>query len=466
MAIRIDTEHRVNASTDPPIAEAQLSTTTRLGWGIGSLGMSLLFNATSLLLLRYLVDHVGIAAALAGLLIGGAKIYDAITDPLMGTISDRTKSAAGRRRPYLLLGSFISGLSFVFLFSLAGIKGSEYILLLTGLALLLNATGYTIFNVPYLAMPAEMTQSYHERTSLMSFRVASVAVGQLAASFVGPLLLVAYGGGATGHTAMALVLGLVIFAAGATCYWMTRNAPIQHQSKTPAGFVEQFRTALENRPFILLLGVKFMQLLGLAIFISMLPFLFTRVLKVPDTYLGLYFLAQASFMLMSQPVWVRMSRNFGKRTSYFIAIAIYTSAALTWLLAGEGEPVIGIMARGAVAGLGAGGLLLIGQSMLPDTMEYDYQISGERREGVLAGVYTTVEKFSFSFGPAIAGMLLGAAGYIQSADVTVEQPEAVRMVIYACVAVLPVIVTIAGSLLLLGYKITEDSLRAGKVEDP
>jgi GPH family glycoside/pentoside/hexuronide:cation symporter len=424
--------------------------------------MSLLFNATGLLLLRYLVDHVGIAAGIAGLLIGGAKIYDAITDPLMGSISDRTKSSAGRRRPYLLLGSFISGLSFILLFSLAGLKGSEYILLFTGMALLFNATGYTIFNVPYLAMPAEMTQSYHERTSLMSFRVASVAVGQLASSFVGPLLLVAYGGGAGGHTAMAMVLGPVIFLGGAICFWMTRNAPIQEQIETSVGFVEQFRTAMENRPFVLLLGVKITQLLGLAIFISMLPFLFTRVLKVSDTYLGFYFLAQASFMLISQPIWVRVSRNFGKRCGYFVAVAIYTSAALTWLLASEGEPLAGIMARGVVAGLGAGGLLLTGQSMLPDTMEYDYQISGVRREGILAGVYTTVEKISFSFGPAIAGIMLGAAGYIQSADASVEQPEAARMVIYACVAILPVVVTLSGSLLLLGYKITEESLQSGK----
>ena len=456
----------MTVSKDPPAAEVWLPTSTRLGWGVGSLGMSLLFNATGLLLLRYLVDYVGIAAGVAGLLIGGAKIYDAITDPIMGTISDRTRSAAGRRRPYLLLGSFVSSLSFILLFTLAGIKGSEYILVVTALALLLNATGYTIFNIPYLAMPAEMTQSYHERTSLMSFRVASVAVGQLAASVAGPLILTAYGGGATGHTAMALALGPVIFVSGAVCFWMTRNAPVQYQSQTSAGFAEQFRTAMENRPFILLLGAKFLQLLGLAIFISMLPFLFTRALKVPDTYLGLYFLGQASFMLLSQPVWVRISRHSGKRTCYFIAVVIYTGACLSWLFAGVGEPGINIVARGMVAGLGAGGLLLTGQSMLPDTMEYDYQLSGVRREGVLAGVYTTVEKFSFSFGPAIAGMLLGAAGYIQAADVSVEQPEAAIKVMYVCVAVLPAIAALASALLLLGYRITEDSLRAGKAPGP
>ena len=438
-----------------------LSIPVRFGWGIGSLSMSLMFNATGLLMLRYLVDYAGIGAALAGLLIGGAKIYDAVTDPLMGTISDRTRSKAGRRRPYLVVGALVSAISFVMIFNLARFAGADYLIVLVVVALLLNATGYTIFNVPYMAMPAEMTGSYHERTSLMAYRIAAVAGGQLCASFIGPLLLVAYGGGAAGHAAMALILGMVIFGAGSVSFWMTASAPFEQQlSKPPAVTLRsQFRTALENRPFMLLLGVKLTHLLGLAIFIAVLPFLFTRILKVSDAYLGFYFLLQASLMLVSQPLWVHLSHRVGKRAGYYIATAIYSASGLSWLLAAEGEPAMSILARGFVAGLGAGGLLLIGQSMLPDTMEYDYQLSGVRREGVLAGVYTTVEKVSFAVGPALAGLLLGAAGYVQSTDVTVEQPEAARMVIYACASALPVVSLAIGCLLLLGYDLTEERLK-------
>ncbi len=445
----------------------QLSIPIRFGWGMGSLGMSLMFNATSLLMLRYLVDYAGIGAALAGLLIGGAKIYDAVTDPLMGTISDRTRSRAGRRRPYLVAGALVSAVSFVLIFNLASFQGSGYIVTLVVLALLLNATGYTIFNVPYMAMPAEMTKGYHERTSLMSYRIAAIAGGQLCASFIGPLLLVAYGGGVEGHSAMALILGMVILGSGVLSFWMTRDAPFETQPKLQAtlSLADQLRTALENRPFMLLLGVKLTHLIGLAIFIGVLPFLFTRILKVSDSYLGFYFLLQGSLMLVSQPLWVQVSHRVGKRAGYFIAVAIYGAAGLSWLFAVEGEPVMGILARGFVAGFGAGGLLLIGQSMLPDTMEYDYQLSGLRREGVLAGVYTTVEKISFALGPALAGLMLGAAGYIQSADVTVEQPEAARMVIYLCASVIPVATLGVGCLLLLGYNLTEKQLGAAATGD-
>ena len=419
-----------------------------------------MFNATSLLILRYLVDHVGIGAALAGLLIGGAKIYDGITDPLMGTISDRTKSPRGRRRPYLIFGAILSAVSFALIFNLGTFAGSDNIVLWVIFALLLNATGYTIFNVPYMAMPAEMTTSYHERTTLMSFRVAAVAAGQLVASFLGPILLVYYGGGIAGHSAMGNLLAAVILGGGLVCFWMTRDAPtVVRTASVSSSFARQLKTALENKPFMLLLGLKFTHLAGLAVFIAVLPFLFTRILKVSDTYLGLFFLMQASLMLASQPLWVRVSHHFGKRSTYFIASAVYSLSGLSWLLAVEGEPAFGILARGFVAGFGAGGLLLVGQSMLPDTMEYDYRLSGLRREGVLAGVYTTIEKVSFSLGPALLGILLGIAGYIQSAEITVEQPEAARMVIYLCASVIPVGTLLLGCLLLLGYDLSEERLK-------
>ena len=145
-----------------------------------------------------------------------------------------------------------------------------------------------------------------------------------------------------------------------------------------------------------------------------------------------------------------------------MATVIYSVAGLSWLLAGQGESGFAIGARGFIAGIGAGGLLLIGQSMLPDTMAHDYRISGARREGVMAGVYTTVEKISFALGPALAGLLLGAAGYIQSPDPAVEQPAAAVTVIYVCAAIIPVATLAIGCLLLIGYDLKEETLETSR----
>ena len=174
---------------------------TKFGWGIGtSNSFTDVSSQWSCLLLVYLTDFVNMNATTAGLLIGLSKIYDALTDPVMGRISDRTKSSWGKRRPYVLLGTIMCALSFILLFNLALFSDSQNIILITLFALILNATGYTIFNVPYLAMPAEITTDYNARTDLMSYRVMAVAAGQLGGSALGPALVVFFGSGIIGHS--------------------------------------------------------------------------------------------------------------------------------------------------------------------------------------------------------------------------------------------------------------------------
>jgi GPH family glycoside/pentoside/hexuronide:cation symporter len=430
----------------------RLTTLACAGWGVGSLGSSLMFSATGVLLLRFLVDYVGIAAAVAGLLISLAKIYDAIADPFIGVVSDRTRSRWGRRRPYLLWGGLLSAISFVAIFQLGALAGSPWTVPVAFAVLLLNATGYALFNVPYLAMPAEMTGDYHERTRLMSFRVAAVAAGQLFASSVGPLLIVAFGGGLRGHASAAWFLGAIIALASLACFRGTRGAPLVASTPATAGLRGQVGAALSNRPFLLLLGVKLTYLFGLSVYFAVLSFLFTWVMKMSYSYLSLYFLLQGSGLLLSQPLWVRFTRRVGKKHAYYAASALYCVALASWLLAGEGEPGWAIVLRGAVAGVAGGGLLLVAQSMLPDTMEHDFRLTGERREGLLAGIYTTVEKVSFSIGPALLGFILAAAGYLASATTeNVVQPSTARTAIYFCATILPIVSTLAGCVLLRFY---------------
>ena len=154
----------MTAAAGAPAGPSQLPFRIVFGWGLGTLGVAVLFNATSFLLLRFLTDFAGLAAAAAGLAIALSKVYDAITDPVMGVVSDRTRTPWGRRRPYLFLGGLACGAAFALLFHAPALGGGEASLALVFLLLLVYATAYTVFNVPYLAMPAEMTDSYHERT--------------------------------------------------------------------------------------------------------------------------------------------------------------------------------------------------------------------------------------------------------------------------------------------------------------
>ena len=140
------------------------------GWGIGTLGASMLLNSFAALQLFYLTNVLGIAIATASLVLFAAKIWDWIANPLMGWISDRTQTRWGRRRPYLLLGGLVAGGAFIVFFTSALTPVSQSLVLVT-LSLALVGTGYTIFNVPYMAMPSELVDDYKERTKMISWRV-------------------------------------------------------------------------------------------------------------------------------------------------------------------------------------------------------------------------------------------------------------------------------------------------------
>jgi len=149
----------------------QLRLSEQLGWATGSMGTGVMIGALTGYGLYYMTNYLGIAAGMAGSLIGLSKFYDMISDPVMGQISDRTRSKWGRRRPYLLVGTIACPLALLLLFHLPAFESSSLTVALIFFVLLLYATAFTFFNVPYFAMPAEMTSNYHERTVIMSQRV-------------------------------------------------------------------------------------------------------------------------------------------------------------------------------------------------------------------------------------------------------------------------------------------------------
>ena len=447
--------------TDAVEVKNSMSLRLRVGWGLGSLSMSAMFNAISLLLLAFLIEVVGIPALTAGALILVSKIYDAVTDPLMGVLSDRTKSRWGRRRPYLMLGGILAGISFAIIFSVPVFESQTTLLIYIFVSLLLNATAYTVFNVPYLAMPAEMTDSYHERTSLMSFRVCAIAGGQLLSSVIGPIIIAKYGGGLFGHSMMSIVVGIAIIAICTICFWSTHDAKFTVRI-TDHNFTlrDQIRLAIENKPFFVLLMVKFTQLFGFSIFIAALPLLFTRILEVSYAYLGTYYLFQAGATIASQPACVFLSRKYGKTACYYVTSAIFAGASASWVFATASDPVWFIDARATLTGIGAGGLLLIGQSLLPDTIEHDFRRTGLRREGIFAGVYTTVEKISFAFGPAVLGLLLGGLGWIEAQGGERVAQSAQALMAIDIAMLIPTLTLILSCICLSRYALTESALAA------
>lgn len=208
------------------------------GWGVGTLGMSALLNTYSAAAFFFLAVIVGLGPAAAGGLLFISKVYDGFTDPAMGLISDRTTTRFGRRRPYLIAGSLIAAAGFLWLFFVPTLAAADQTYWMALAALLVLATGYTMFNVPYLCMPAEMLDDVHERSRLMSYRVAFISIGTFLGVALAPGLIEVFRQTGMEHaqaySAMAAVIAVIAVIASIGCFFGTRNA--RRIEKTPVRY--------------------------------------------------------------------------------------------------------------------------------------------------------------------------------------------------------------------------------------
>ena len=416
---------------------APLSFSVRAGWAIGTLVTTSLLFLTSTFFLRYMTDYVGMAAALAGTLLASTKIIDAFLNPAVGVLSDNMRSAAGRRRPFLLAGAMLGGASLVLQFSvpvaLQGIALTTYVFA----SLVLVSLSYVSFNVPYLAMLAEMTTDPGERAVLVSFRVYALAAAQFIGGGLAPLLFDAFGGGRSGFGGMAMVMGGLVMAAGTVAFIATRPAP--RTSLTPtakARFWSQLPTLFESRLYVALVLVKATFLVGSTAHTVTATYYVRYVMQAPNSVLSAFLLVYSIGMIASQFAWLRACRRIGKIRAFLVSTALYGTISILWAVLGNGAPTWLFIGLSFLNGAGAGGLLLASESLLPDAIEDDCRRSGLRREGTLASLFAFTEKGANALGVALVGLVLAAFQY--KAPVTGETiPPNVVTAIMTCFGLIP-----------------------------
>lgn len=428
-------------------------------WAGGTIGSSTALGAMSLLVLFYLTEYVGLSPSLAGLLIFVSRLWDIFASLAIGQWSDRTQSRWGKRVPFLLAGAPLLALAYFMLFatpvSLSGLELYGYVLV----ALLLYSTGYTLFVVPYLTIPAEITTIPQQRTTMMSYRVAALTIASLIVAGLGPVLIQQFGGGRGGYAGMGAVLGLIILVAMIGCAAIMARVPVVvHAAPSSGSIISQLKIVLENKPFKIFIGVKLCQLMATAAVGASLLYMARYILGEDESFLTRFTIFQIAGTLLSLPIWSWLSRRYGKRLTYMAAGYFYAIVALTWLMAMNGEVDWVTNIRMFMVGVAASGLLVMGFSLLPDTMEHNTKTSGVSQEGTLAALYSMVEKGTAAFGPLIAGLLLEASGFISGAGNALppEQPQSALIVIILLASVFPALFNIAGSLLLIKFDLKEE----------
>lgn len=436
------------------------------GWAVGTMGASLLLNTFSVATLFFLVTILQIDPLLAGSLITVSKLYDAASDPLMGYVSDRTRSRWGRRRPYLLLGAIVSGLSFATLFAAPVSDGSiGHTVLVAGLLIFLS-TGYTIFNVPYLAMPAEMIDDYHQRSVLMSYRVFLISFGTFA-GISGAPALVGFLQDSLGqppsmaYANMGLVVGTLIAVFMAISFFGTRNARATTHVQSGIPLKEQLALIWSNRPFVLYLGIKLAGLFSVAAIISTQFFFVVYVLERSVSTVAIFGAMQLLGKLLSIPAWLILARRHGKAWILAAATLLFIPLAGSWLIAMGSEPLWVYAGRGLLLGVATAGTLLGTQAMLPDIMEYDFLRSGMRREGIYAGVASFIEKTAYALAGIVIGGFLSAMQFDKALPPG-SQPDSALFAIIACTALVPIGAYVVKLLLLWFYDLDEAKLQSAR----
>jgi len=422
-----------------------------LGYALGSIGTAAFGTVPGLLLLYYLTDVLGVAAGIAGLVVFAPKAWDVVLNPWIGSRSDRTESRWGPRRPWMLAGGVTLPLLFVLIFVGPGAPPG----LAAGwvaVAFLLAASAYGCFQVPYVAQPAEITDDPGERSTLMSWRVAALALGILLAGAGAPVVVDAFGGDRGGYVVMAVFVALLLALGMLGAVAGTRSAPTLTRVRSDGRLSATVRLAWASRTFRVLLVGFVVQALGIGVMLAGVPYYSRQVLDDPAAG-SVLFGALVGPAILVMPLWLKVSRRLGKRTGLLASSSVFVVAAALLAVVPHGGTGLAILLV-VLVGIGYAGMQMFPLAMLPDVIAADEAASGERRAGVFTGVWTAAETLGLAIGPGLLGLLLAAAGYVSSTgDEAVAQSDAAVLAVRLGFSVVPAVLVLASLPVLARYRL-------------
>ena len=387
-----------------------LTNRVRAGYGIGDYAICLYWSGIGLYLLYFYTDVVGISPILAGWIYALGIGWDAITDPFMGYLAERTKTKMGSYRPFIYYGSIPLALSFVLLFWLPPFEGTALFLFLI-LVNLIHRSCFTIVSVPYSSLTARITNDSNERTKLTTARMISASFGTLSMSALA-FPLIAYFGGADeafGFLWLAIISGLIAVALLSITVYSVREKVDEIVTSNLPNFVSITKTVVTNYPFWIVFGCILILGSTGVMFNKNLIYFVKYGLELHD-YQGLILGVSSGASFLSLPFWAYLALKIGKRETWLISMTIAFIGLLLFFyypIASLNELLILLALIGV--GNGAGGVLF--WSMLPDTVEYGEWKSGIRTESSLYGFMTFAQKSSIAVAALILGFLLSGIGF-------------------------------------------------------
>lgn len=414
----------------------QLPRRIKAGFGVAELGITSVQILTQLYLLEFYTQTIGLIPSLAGIALAISVLWDAVSDPLMGILSDNTKSRWGRRRPFIILGSLTLAFSIGILFSPPNIQEQGILFLyLLGTFILLN-TAMTILSVPHLALGGELSSHPEDRTEIFGWRLLFSNFGILFGMLLPALILQSLGDETKKENILqarylsAWGVGILVFLSGIVTFWVTGSPKIpkrvhltHKQNFTLKLMFKSSSQVLRNKIFLPLFLAFVIATFGRTFntAIALFYYKFRLGLDESDIIIKILF-PFFVIIILSIPFWLWLSKKYGKKYPAFFGILILgLSTVIAYPLYPYGNVYYPLITA-VLGGICAGSIFLL-DSLVADIVDHDELMTGEMKEGLFFGFWKMGTKFAQAIGLGVSGFILDGIGFdpssqIQSAEVS------------------------------------------------
>jgi GPH family glycoside/pentoside/hexuronide:cation symporter len=432
----------------------------KIGYGLGDTASNFVFHAVNVLLLYYYTDVFGISAAAAGTLFVVARVWDAITDPLMGAIADRTTTRWGKYRPYLLWMAVPFGIAGYLAFANPQL-GGEGKLIYAYITYLLLMTVYTAVNVPYSALMGVMTPSSAERTSLSSYRFVGAFSGQLLISMAALPLVRRLGGGdiASGFKSTMALFAMVAVVLFMITFATTRER-IRPQAEKPQGMGKDLLMLMRNRPWVIMVVAAILTLSNAAVRWAVTPHFFKYYVG-DDGSSVFWFMDRTSLVMTTGSLAFIagifftgvLGRRFGKRNSLMALTVLNAFSLLAFYFIPPSAFDLMVVVN-VIGSFIAGPTPALVWAIYTDVVDYGEWRYGRRTTALAFSGAMLAQKLGIAIGGGMAGWMLHFYGFAANE----QQSESAISGLRILFSVFPGILALANGIVILWYPLTESAV--------
>jgi len=429
----------------------------KLAYGAPSFAGAAMTIPIAIHMTKFYADTVLVPLGFLAIAIAIARAFDALTDPVIGWLSDRTRTRWGRRRPFIAIGAPLAALAFWALFSPPPGMGERQAIAWFTTSFVLYFLFHTVYVIPHYALGPELTLDYHERSSLFGVREGFTILGTVVAALAPGVMTAWLHDERLVFSLFAAGFGAILVLLYAALVLQVRERPEFYQ-REPNPIVPGVRRALRNGPFRILLATYVVASIPGAIPGTLMPFFNAYVIRPenPPLWLAIFLATYFGAGFLCLPLWVRAARRFGKRPTWLASFAMGITGGAAMFLLGPGDelPLLGLLAW-AGSSFGAG--LFLAPAIQADVIDYDELHTGRRREAQYAAFWSILPKFVVIPSAAIPIAFLGSLGYVPNAP---EQTPAVTLAIRGIFALTPALFSLISFFIAWRLPIDEAAHRA------